>query len=70
MKNIDEFILRKIYDQYRMKADKTIFDKGWKIYSKLTVKLWDSSWLQVDNGMAEKLITEIKNKLNYYPNRE
>lgn len=70
MKNIDEFILRKIYDQYRMEADKTIFDKGWKIYSKLTVKLWDPSWQQVDNGMAEKLITEIKNKLNYYPNRE
>lgn len=65
MKNIDKIILHKIYDQYRMKADKTIFDKAWKIYTKLTVKLWDPSWLQVDNGMAEKLITQIKNKLNY-----
>lgn len=65
MKNIDELILRKIYDQYRMNADKTIFDEGWKVYTKLTVKLWDPSWLQVDNGMAAKLITQIKNKLNY-----
>ena len=65
MKNIDELILRKIYDQYRMKADNAIFDKGCKIYTKLTVKLWDPSWQQVDNGMAELLITQIKNKLKY-----
>ena len=65
MKNIDEFILHKIYDQYRMKADKTIFDKGWKIYTKLTFKLWDPSWLQVDNGMTQLVITQIKNKLKY-----
>lgn len=65
MNNVGEVILHKIYDQYRMRADKTIFDKGCNIYTKLTVKLWDPSWLQVDNGMAEKLITQIKNKLNY-----
>ena len=65
MKNINELILRKIYDQYRMKADNAIFDKGWKIYTKLTVKLWDPSWQQVDNVMAELLITQIKNKLKY-----
>lgn len=65
MKNIDKLILREIYDQYRMNADKTIFDKGWKIYTKLTVKLWDPSWLQVDNGMAQLVIMQIKNKLNY-----
>lgn len=65
MKNIDEFILRKIYDQYRMEADKTMFDKGCNIYTKLTVKLWDPSWMQVDNGMAQLVITQIKNKLNY-----
>ena len=65
MKNINEFILHKIYDEYRMKADKIIFDKGWKIYTKLTVKLWDPSWIQVDNGMAQLVITQIKNKLNY-----
>ncbi|MCF8339692.1 MAG: hypothetical protein K9I82_01825 [Chitinophagaceae bacterium] len=65
MKNIDELILRKIYDQYRMNADKTIFDEGWKVYTKLTVKLWDPSWLQVDNGMAQLVIMQIKNKLNY-----
>lgn len=65
MKNINEFILHKIYDQYRMKADKIIFDKGWKIYTKLTVKLWDPSWIQVDNGMAQLVIEQIKNKLKY-----
>lgn len=65
MKNIDEFILHKIYDQYRMNADKTIFDEGWKVYTKLTVKLWDPSWLQVDNGMAQLVIMQIKNKLKY-----
>jgi hypothetical protein len=65
MKNVDELILRKIYDQYKMEADKTIFDKGCNIYTKVTVKLWDPSWLQVDNGVAEKLITQIKNKLKY-----
>ena len=65
MKNIDEHILRKIYDQYRVNADKTIFDEGWKVYTKLTVKLWDPSWLQVDNGMAQLVIMQIKNKLKY-----
>lgn len=65
MKNIDELILRKIYDQYRMEADKTIFDKGLKIYTKLAVKIWDPSWLQLDNGMAALVITQLKNKLNY-----
>lgn len=65
MDNVGEVILRKIYDQYRMRADKTIFDKGCNIYTKLTVKLWDPSWQQVDNGMAELLITQIKNKLKY-----
>lgn len=65
MKNIDELILRKIYDQYRMEADKTIFDKGCDVYIKLTVELWDPSWLQVDNGMAALVITQIKNKLKY-----
>ena len=65
MKNVDELILRKIYDQYKMEADKTIFDKGCNVYTKVTVKLWDPSWLQVDNGVADKLITQIKNKLKY-----
>jgi hypothetical protein len=65
MKNINEFILHKIYDKYRMKADKIIFDKGWKIYTKLPVKLWDPSWMQVDNGMAQLVIEQIKNKLKY-----
>lgn len=65
MDNVGEVILRKIYDQYRMRADKTIFDKGCNIYTKLTVKLWDPSWQQVDNGMAELLINQIKNKLKY-----
>ena len=68
MDNVGEVILRKIYDQYRMRADKTIFDKGCNIYTKLTVKLWDPSWQQVDNGMAELLITQIKNKLKYEEN--
>jgi hypothetical protein len=62
MKNIDKLIIYESYNQCRVKVTQSIENK---VYTKLTVKLWEPSWLQVDNGMAQLLIMQIKNKLNY-----
>jgi hypothetical protein len=65
MINISKHILDKILQKFRLESHKTIVQRGCDVEIKVSDKLWEVSFDQVDNRITSQVISQIQNKLYY-----